>query len=637
MYPPAGDTKFSAAFDTTGNITSRSGLGSYSYGQHNCAGTATSAPPHGVSQIGPAGNPRSERFCYDADGNRTRMQRSGIRQDITWTANGTPGRIITTRSPISGPRTYTVVKGDTLWGIARKFYGNGERWPAIYNANRHIIVRPNLIYAGQRLVIPADPGRQVRDALRSRTLSDTRLTYGPDGQLARQQATGPVDIRYFGPEAQWQSGRGLVKYYYFGTLLIARSDTTGTFYYQADQLGSPRTVTNSHGAVVARIKYDPWGAATVTSGRLPAGSPGFTGATPIAGTQYLQMGARLYDPIHGEFASADSLSPASADVQGANRYAYADNNPASIIDPSGHQGEDGGDGESSDTAPDDSDNGGPLLANGDYSWGISDLNLNSGNLRSDEPTASGSTPAQTEPETTFLEQSSGLLADGCDMQSCIPASFSPASMFAPAATEFSSQSAGTDQSQCDTQLQSCMAAPVSPSNETVSDNAAASATVAPNLPGSSSASNADQPGFLALGLYVDQSAYLAGGGGWQTSYMLVIGGTDPGLHTYFTPSLGTGATLTLVGVGGIVEWGTGDPTGPSLNVNLSGSDFEGSVSFSANTQSISFGVAPGPQSLPPGASISASNTRLLPTISSQLQDLLNSWEAGIRAIYSQGQ
>lgn len=55
------------------------------------------------------------------------------------------------------PKTYTVKKGDTLWGIAVKFLKNGARWPEIYNipANKKVIgPNPNLIYPGQVLRIP---------------------------------------------------------------------------------------------------------------------------------------------------------------------------------------------------------------------------------------------------------------------------------------------------------------------------------------------------------------------------------------------------------------------------------------------------------------------------------------------------
>lgn len=53
-------------------------------------------------------------------------------------------------------QTYTVVKGDCLWNIAKKFYGNGSKYSIIYNANKSVIGgNPNLIYPGQVLTIPA--------------------------------------------------------------------------------------------------------------------------------------------------------------------------------------------------------------------------------------------------------------------------------------------------------------------------------------------------------------------------------------------------------------------------------------------------------------------------------------------------
>lgn len=53
-------------------------------------------------------------------------------------------------------QTYTVVKGDCLWNIAKKFYGSGAKYTIIYNANKGVIGgNPNLIYPGQVLTIPA--------------------------------------------------------------------------------------------------------------------------------------------------------------------------------------------------------------------------------------------------------------------------------------------------------------------------------------------------------------------------------------------------------------------------------------------------------------------------------------------------
>lgn len=52
------------------------------------------------------------------------------------------------------PRTHKVVRGDTLWGIARKYLGKGSRWREIYNLNRDKIKNPNLIYPGQVFKLP---------------------------------------------------------------------------------------------------------------------------------------------------------------------------------------------------------------------------------------------------------------------------------------------------------------------------------------------------------------------------------------------------------------------------------------------------------------------------------------------------
>ncbi|WEN15318.1 LysM peptidoglycan-binding domain-containing protein [Rhodanobacter sp. AS-Z3] len=50
---------------------------------------------------------------------------------------------------------YEVMSGDSLSKIAKRFYGNGNAWRPIFDANRDQLVDPDHIRAGQMLKIPA--------------------------------------------------------------------------------------------------------------------------------------------------------------------------------------------------------------------------------------------------------------------------------------------------------------------------------------------------------------------------------------------------------------------------------------------------------------------------------------------------
>ena len=50
---------------------------------------------------------------------------------------------------------HTVVSGDTLGKIAKKYYGNAMKYPVIFEANKPMLSHPDKIYPGQVLRIPA--------------------------------------------------------------------------------------------------------------------------------------------------------------------------------------------------------------------------------------------------------------------------------------------------------------------------------------------------------------------------------------------------------------------------------------------------------------------------------------------------
>ncbi|MEZ5560566.1 MAG: peptidoglycan-binding protein LysM [Pseudomonadales bacterium] len=51
-------------------------------------------------------------------------------------------------------RFYIIQKGDTLYGIAKQFYGNGMKYPQLFDANREVIEDPDKIYPGQKIRVP---------------------------------------------------------------------------------------------------------------------------------------------------------------------------------------------------------------------------------------------------------------------------------------------------------------------------------------------------------------------------------------------------------------------------------------------------------------------------------------------------
>lgn len=69
----------------------------------------------------------------------------------------TEGRIV-----IPEINTAVVVRGETLWRISKRVYGQGLRYTVIYGANTPQIRNPDLIYPGQLFVLPAEPQGATR-------------------------------------------------------------------------------------------------------------------------------------------------------------------------------------------------------------------------------------------------------------------------------------------------------------------------------------------------------------------------------------------------------------------------------------------------------------------------------------------
>ncbi|MCU0495281.1 MAG: LysM peptidoglycan-binding domain-containing protein [Chloroflexaceae bacterium] len=117
------------------------------------------------------------------------------------TIGANPARIITGqrlviptspgRPPIGGP-LYTVQSGDTLSGLALRFYGQASRWRLLYDANRDVIGgNPGLLRVGTTLLVPpldaqpTPPTGQSYTVQRGDTLSGLSQRFYGDANLWR--------------------------------------------------------------------------------------------------------------------------------------------------------------------------------------------------------------------------------------------------------------------------------------------------------------------------------------------------------------------------------------------------------------------------------------------------------------------
>jgi RHS repeat-associated protein len=270
----AGNHTVTYGYNNIGNLTSRSDLGTYTYGPVNSL-------PHAVTQIALSGGGTS--FVYDADGNMT----AGNGRIIGYTSFDMPSTI----SQSAATDTFS------------------------YGPDHQRTTRTT----STGITVELNPG------------NSGALFYEKDMNLSHATQEERLYI---------SAGGGPV-------VMLKRQNGSGTYrpyYLHRDNLGSTVAVTNSTGALIEQLSYEPFGKRRFVSGAADTSNTikglntdrGFTDHEHLDDLGLIHMNGRVFDPLTARFLSADPNVQFAGDLQSYNRYSYVSNNPLNTVDPSGY-------------------------------------------------------------------------------------------------------------------------------------------------------------------------------------------------------------------------------------------------------------------------------------------------------------
>lgn len=192
-------------------------------------------------------------------------------------------------------------------------------------------------------------GYDQADRLISSINGGITTTYAYDGNNNRTSTTTGAQTTTY----KWDVNNGLPRLthettganaaiYHYGLsdtpdLLISG----GSHVLADDFMGSVVNVTSATGQTERSIDYDPYGSVRVTQDHnptAPASNLGFTGGINDPASGLLNLRARNYDTTTGRFTSTDPLDPEHGTPY-VCAYAYVNNRPMVMTDPSGMRGE----------------------------------------------------------------------------------------------------------------------------------------------------------------------------------------------------------------------------------------------------------------------------------------------------------
>ncbi|MER7673140.1 RHS repeat-associated core domain-containing protein [Kitasatospora sp. NPDC096128] len=324
------------AWTDTGTLTQAAqptvgGIGSC----NNTTPTSGAQAPLRTTVGGPA--PYWQSYSYDLTGNRTQLLQHDPSGDTTkdTTTNQTFPTFGTVNTPTTAPNTGGGTGGPhALTGTTTTAPTGTTGTSAQYDAAGNTTAVTD---TSGTAALTWDSEKKLASYTKTGTAGPTTYLYDAAGNQLIRRDPGKTTITLGNDELVYDKGTNTVtgvRYYPIpgGTTLVRQG---GKSTYQiADPHGTGNLAFDATTLAESRRPTDPFGNPRGTQPTTWAGDHGFVGGTKDDATGLTNLGAREYQPTTGRFLNPDPiLDPANP--QQWNGYAYSQNNPVNLSDPSG--------------------------------------------------------------------------------------------------------------------------------------------------------------------------------------------------------------------------------------------------------------------------------------------------------------